>query len=206
MKERSGVLKSDRESIGAVILAAGASSRMGKPKQLLEYDGQTLVKRAALAAKEAGCNPVVIVSGAHAQEVERELHGLDVLKANNPAWESGIGSSIRAGVQAVLKANDNVTALVLMLCDQPFVTSDVLSRLITAHRETGREIVASSYGATIGVPALFGKAFFADLVRLENGIGAKQLIQKHLAKVHLFSFPQGEIDIDTPEDFACLED
>lgn len=196
--------ENEGESIGAVILAAGASSRMGTSKQLLEYGGQTLVRRAALAAQEAGCNPVVVVTGAHAEELEKELRGLNLQEANNPEWESGMGSSIRAGIQAVVMANDKVTALVLMLCDQPFVTADVLSGLITAHRETGREIVASSYGLTIGVPALFGKAFFMELVRLESGAGAKQVIQRHLAQAHLLPFPQGEIDIDTPADFVRL--
>jgi molybdenum cofactor cytidylyltransferase len=204
MKERSDASESDGERIGAVILAAGASSRMGTPKQLLEYGGRTLVRRAALAAHEAGCNPVVVVTGAHAEKLEEELHGLNVREANNPEWESGIGSSIRAGIQAVVKANDKVTALVLMLCDQPFVTSDVLSGLITVHRETSREIVASSYGVTFGAPALFGRAFFTELVRLESGAGAKQVIQRHLTQVHLLSFPQGEIDLDTPADFARL--
>jgi molybdenum cofactor cytidylyltransferase len=198
------VSEGDRGSTGAVILAAGASSRMGTPKQLLEFGGQTLVKRAALAAQNAGCNPIVVVTGADAEELEKELHGLNLRTANNPEWESGIGSSIRAGVQSVLKANDKVTALLLMLCDQPYVTSAVLRGLITAHRETGREIVASSYGGTFGVPALFGKAFFPELVRLENEAGAKQVIQRHLAQVHLFPFPQGEIDVDTPADFARL--
>jgi len=204
MKERSDVSGSDGERIGAVILAAGASSRMGKPKQLLKYGGQTLVRRAVLAARGAECNPVVIVTGAHGEELKEELHGLNLREANNPEWESGIGSSIRAGIQAVVKANDKVTALILMLCDQPFVTSDVLSGLITTHREGGGEIVASSYGGTIGVPALFGKAFFAELVRLESGAGAKQVIQRHLTQVHLLPFPQGEIDLDTPADFARL--
>ena len=204
MKERSDVSGSDGERIGAVILAAGASSRMGRPKQLLEYGGQTLVRRAVLAARGAGCNPVVIVTGGHGKELKEELHGLNLREANNPEWESGIGSSIRAGIQAVVKANDKVTALVLMLCDQPFVTSDVLRGLITAHREGGGEIVASSYGGTIGVPALFGKAFFAELVRLESGAGAKQVIQRHLTQVHLLPFPQGEVDLDTPADFARL--
>jgi molybdenum cofactor cytidylyltransferase len=204
MKERSDVSGSEEESIGAVILAAGPSSRMGRSKQLLQYGGQTLVRRAALAAEEAGCNPVVVVTGAHAKEMEEALHGLDVLKANNPEWDSGMGSSIRAGVQAIIKANDKITALVLMLCDQPFVTSDVLSGLIMAHRKTGREIVASNYGETIGVPALFGKTFFTELVRLESGAGAKQVIQRHLTQVHLLPFPQGEIDLDTPADFDRL--
>jgi molybdenum cofactor cytidylyltransferase len=204
MKERSDASESDGERIGAVILAAGASSRMGTPKQLLEYGGRTLVRRAALAAHEAGCNPVVVVTGAHGEELKEELHGLNLRAANNPEWESGMGSSIRAGIQAVVKANDKITALVLMLCDQPFVTSDVLRGLITAHRETGREIVASSYGVTIGVPALFGKPFFTELVRLESGAGAKRVIRRHLTQVHLLPFPQGEVDLDTPADFACL--
>jgi molybdenum cofactor cytidylyltransferase len=204
MKERLDVSESEREGIGAVILAAGPSSRMGRPKQLLEYGGQTLVRRAAVAAQDAGCNPAVVVTGAHAAAVKEELHGLKLQVANNSEWESGMGSSIRAGVQALVSANDKVTALVLMLCDQPFVTSDVLSKLITARRETGREIVASSYGGTIGVPALFDKAFFTELVRLESGAGAKQLIQRHLTQVHLLPFPQGEIDLDTPADFDRL--
>jgi molybdenum cofactor cytidylyltransferase len=198
MKQNSGVL--ENQSIGAVILAAGASSRMGTPKQLLEYGGQTFVRRAALAARKAGCDPVVVVTGAHAEALEKELRGLELQTANNPEWESGIGSSIRAGVRAVVETNEKLSALILMLCDQPFVTSDILSRLITAHRETGRAIVASSYGGTLGVPALFGKAFFAELLRLESGAGAKQLIQQHLTKVYLLPFPQGEIDWDTPAD------
>lgn len=202
MKENSGVLESQR--IGAVILAAGASSRMGKPKQLLEFGGQTLLKRAALAAQKAGCKPAVVVTGAHSEELEKELRELNLQTVNNLEWESGIGSSIRAGVQAIVEGNDKITALVLMLCDQPFVTSDVLRGLITAHRETGREIVASSYGETIGVPALFSRAFFPELVRLENDAGAKQVIQRHFAEAHLLPFSQGEIDVDTPADFDRL--
>src|SRR5262245_12782516 len=124
MKKKSDASRSQGESIGAVILAAGASSRMGTSKQLLKFGGQTLLRRAALAAQEAGCNPVVIVTGARAEEMDEELHELDLREVNNPEWESGMGSSIRAGVQAILKANDKISALVLMLCDQPFVTSD----------------------------------------------------------------------------------
>ncbi|MEY2536926.1 MAG: molybdenum cofactor cytidylyltransferase [Verrucomicrobiota bacterium] len=204
MKKESEATGSNGEWIGAVILAAGASSRMGRPKQVLKYGGQTLVRRAALAAQEAGCNPIVVVTGAHVEGLGEELQGLNLREANNPAWESGMGSSIRAGIQAVVKTNDNVTALILMLCDQPFVTSQVLTRLITAHRETGHEIVASNYGETVGVPALFGREFFAELVRLERETGAKQVIQRHPAQVHLVPFPQGEIDLDTPADFAGL--
>jgi CTP:molybdopterin cytidylyltransferase MocA len=164
MKERSDASERDGERIGAVILAAGASSRLGTPKQLLEYGGRTLVRRAALAAHEAGCNPVVVVTGAHAEKLEEELHGLNVREANNPEWESGIGSSIRAGIQAVIKANDKVTALVLMLCDQ---------RCSVGHSS-------------------------------RNLFGLKAELVRHLTQVHLLPFPQGEVDLDTPADFARL--
>ena len=204
MKKSAAVTETKGKNIGAVILAAGASSRMGMPKQLLEYGGQTLVRRAALAARKAGCTPIVVVTGAHAKELENELRELRLRETNNAAWESGMGSSIRAGVQAVLETNDKISALILMVCDQPFVTSDVLSGLIRAHHKTGREIVASSYGAIIGVPALFGQAFFGELLRLNSATGARQVIQKHLAQVHAVSFPQGAVDLDTPADFARL--
>jgi molybdenum cofactor cytidylyltransferase len=205
MEERPDMSLTDGELVGAVILAAGASSRMGMPKPLLEYEGQTLLRRAALAAQGAGCSPVVVVTGAHAEQLKKELRELNLREVHNPAWESGMGSSIRAGIQAIVKADDEVTALILMLCDQPFVSSDILSALIAARRETGSEIVASSYGETIGVPALFGQALFPELVRIERAAGAKQVIQRHLAQVHVLPFPAGEIDLDTPTDFARLQ-
>ena len=198
-------LVADLDDVGAVILAAGASTRMGRPKQLLQFGGETMLRRAASVALEAGCRPVVVVTGAHATASRKALRGLDVREAENQQWESGISSSVRVGIEALVTANPQSAAVVLMLCDQPFVTREIIAQLVAAHLETGRSIVASRYGGSYGVPALFGKVHFAELTTLEGAAGAKQVIQKHLAKVHLLPFPEGEIDIDTPDDLARLQ-
>jgi molybdenum cofactor cytidylyltransferase len=177
---------------------------MGTPKQLLQFRGETLVRRAASAAIEAGCRPVVVVTGAHAVTTRGALRGLDVQEAENKKWESGMSSSLRAGIESLVTNAPRVSAVVLMLCDQPFVTREIIAGLVAAHRETGRAIVASGYGSSYGVPALFSRNYFAELTALEGALGAKQVILKHRANVHLMSFPEGEIDIDTPADFARL--
>ena len=195
----------DLAGVGAVILAAGASTRMGVPKQLLQFGGETMLRRAASFAIEAGCRPVVVVTGANAAASRKALRALDVREAENQQWESGISSSVRVGIEAVVTASPRTAAVVLMLCDQPFVTREIIARLVAAHLETGRSIVASRYGGSYGVPALFGKDHFAELKTLKGAAGAKQVIQKHLPKVHLLPFPEGEIDIDTPDDLARLQ-
>ncbi|HEX7318346.1 MAG TPA: nucleotidyltransferase family protein [Pyrinomonadaceae bacterium] len=190
--------------VGAIILAAGSSSRMGAPKQTLQFSGQTLLRRAALAALGAGCSPVVVVTGAHAELSRRELEGLAVREVLNTRWETGMSSSVRAGVEGLINADPDANAAVLMLCDQPHVTSDVISNLITAHRANGRPVVASSYGGSFGVPALFGRTLFAELARLEGTAGAKQVIKRHASETHFLPFPGGEVDVDTPDDFSRL--
>ena len=178
---------------------------MGRPKQLLQFGGETMLRRAASVALKAGCRPVVVVTGADAAASRKALRGLDVREGENSQWESGISSSVRVGIEAVVTANPRTAAVVLMLCDQPFVTPEIIARIVAAHIETGRSIVASRYGGTYGVPALFGKAHFAELGALKGDAGAKRVIQKHLPKVHLVPFPEGEIDIDTPDDLARLQ-
>ena len=191
--------------VGAVILAAGASTRMSIPKQLLQFRGQAFLRRAASVALEARCRPVVVVTGANAAACRESLRGLAVLEAENQQWESGMSSSVRVGVEALVTPNPRIAAVVLMLCDQPFVTRDVIVGLVKAHYETGCSIVASRFGGSYGVPALFGKAHFSELTTLKGAAGAKQVIQKHLQKVQLLPFPEGEIDVDTPGDFTRLQ-
>ena len=191
-------------NVAAVVLAAGASKRMGRPKQLLEFRGEALLKRAASSAAEVGCYPVVVVTGAYAESSRKVLDELDVIEAKNEHWELGISSSVRMGVEAVIAAAPGVDGILLMVCDQPFVTREIIAGLIQARRETNRTIIASSYAESYGVPALFSTEHFAELVVLKGDVGAKHVIQKHLAKVHLVPFPQGNIDIDTPEDLERL--
>ncbi len=189
---------------GGIILAAGASSRMGRPKQILQYRGSSLLRRAAAAALGAGCSPVIVVTGAHADLARRELDGLDVRVVFNTRWEAGMASSVRAGVEGLVGADAGADAAVFMLCDQPHVTADVITGLVAAHRATGRPVVASLYGGSFGVPALFSRALFAELTRLEGGSGAKEVIKRHASEAHFVPFPGGAVDVDTPDDFSRL--
>ena len=177
---------------------------MGSPKQTLQYRGESLLRRAALAALSAGCRPVVVVTGANAELSRRETAGLDVREVLNPLWKTGMASSVRAGVESLVGADADVEAAVLLLCDQPHVTAEVISDLVAAHRATGAPVVASAYGGSFGVPALFVSALFVELARLEGAAGAKQVIKRYAAEAHFLPFPGGEVDIDTPDDFSRL--
>ena len=191
-------------TVAAVILAAGSSSRMGSPKQVLHFRGMSLLRRSALAALDAGCSPVVVVTGAYAELSRRELDGLDVWEVWNPRWETGMASSIAAGLESLVDADADTAAAVFLLCDQPHVTAGVLSGLVSAHRVTGRPVVASTYGGSFGVPALFSRSLFAELARLEGGAGAKQVIQRYASEACFLPFQGGEVDVDTRDDFSRL--
>jgi CTP:molybdopterin cytidylyltransferase MocA len=177
---------------------------MGVPKQTLQFRGQSMLRRAVIAALGAGCRPVIVVTGAHAEQSRGELRGLNVLEVVNALWETGMASSVRAGVEGLVGANPEAAAAVLMLCDQPHVTAEVINGLVAAYRTTGSPIVASAYGGSFGVPALFGRAHFAELARLEGAAGAKQVIKRHTAEAHFLPFRGGEVDVDTPDDFSRL--
>jgi molybdenum cofactor cytidylyltransferase len=191
-------------NVGAVILAAGSSSRMGCPKQTLEFQGMSLLKRATLAALGAMCHPVVVVTGAHAELSRRELDQLDVREAFNPNWETGMGSSVRAGIERLISMDADVAAAVLLLCDQPHVTSRVVSSLLAAQQTTGQPVIASAYGESFGVPALFSRALFTELTQLAGSSGAKEIIKRHASEAHFLPFPEGEVDVDTPDDLSHL--
>jgi molybdenum cofactor cytidylyltransferase len=175
------------------------------PKQLLQFGGEPMLRRAAHVALEADCRPVVVVTSANAAAAREALRGLNVREVENKQWQSGMGSSVRVGVEAIVAANFRITAVVLMLCDQPFVTREIILGLVRAHRENNCFIVASRYGRSYGVPALFTRTHFAELTKLKGTGGAKKIIQTYLRKVHFLAFPEGRIDIDTPEDFARLQ-
>lgn len=178
---------------------------MGTPKQLLQFCKETLLRRAALVALGASCQPVIVVIGANAEESRESLHELDVRAIENQQWQSGMSSSIRTGIEELVAVNPETMAAVIILCDQPLVTVDTIRDLVRAHQETNCSIVASRYGNSYGVPALFGRTRFAELRELNGDEGAKAIIKRHFAQAHLLPFPEGEIDIDTPDDFVRLQ-
>lgn len=186
--------------VGGVVLAAGSSSRLGRPKQLLLYKDKSLVRRMAEAAVEAGLSPVVVVLGARAEEVAAELEGLPVHTVHNPAWEAGMGSSLRVGVSALA----GVDAALVMLCDQLRVDAAHLKALVEAFMRTGAAIVASGYGGTQGVPALFARATFPEFDTLTPKQGARGVIAREPSRVVEVALPGGDEDIDTEADLSRL--
>jgi molybdenum cofactor cytidylyltransferase len=185
--------------IGVAVLAAGASVRMGRPKQLLRLGGRSLLRRAAEEAVGSGCAPVVVVLGAEAERLGPELHGLPVGVVLNARWAEGMSTSVRAGLEAL--QGHGVEAAILMLCDQPFVAAPLLRRLAATYRE-GRRLVACEYGGTLGVPALFDPTLFPELLALQGDRGARQVIAAHAAEAGRIPFPEGAVDLDTVEDYA----
>ena len=190
--------------IGAVILAAGESSRFGQPKQLIQFRGKSLVRRMVDAAKKARCSPTVAVIGSDREEVERELKAEGAIIVENENWRLGIGTSIRAGVRRLIDNAPTLEAIVLLVCDQPFVDARTIARLITLREKTKRAIVASRYANTLGVPALFDRSCFQELLALDNATGAKTVILSNRERVAEFPFPEGKIDIDTASDYKNL--
>jgi len=185
--------------IGALVLAAGGSTRLGQAKQLLPYPGQSLVRRTALAAIEAGCAPVVVVVGARRAEVEVALAGILLLP--NDSWENGIGTSIRTGVAAL---EGNCEALIILACDQPHVDAAVIDQLITRQKETRRPMAACVYAGTCGIPALFAQSLFPDLLALRDTEGGRKILATRPNEVATVDFPPGNIDIDTMDDYRAL--
>ena len=190
--------------VGAVILAAGKSSRLGQPKQLLPFRGQTLVRRIVDAAREAGCSPIVIATGSDKDKVARELEQTSAVIVENVNWNNGMGTSIRVGVQHLINIAPNVEALVLLVCDQPLVDSHTIEQLIALGEKTKKAIVASSYAETLGVPALFDRSCAEEFLKLADGSGAKPIIFSNHDRVAEFPFPEGTIDIDMAADYERL--
>jgi molybdenum cofactor cytidylyltransferase len=190
--------------VGTVVLAAGGSTRFGKPKQFALFQGETLIRRIVAAAIQAGCTPAVVVTGEDSAQVTLELTGLSVSIVMNPRWSSGLGSSIGVGVQRAIDLAGDLDALLLLTCDQPFVTVAVLAQIIQLCLTSGKPIVASAYATTLGIPALFDRSCFPDLLRLKGDSGAKKIILARPHDVVSFDFPAGAIDIDTAADYKKL--
>jgi molybdenum cofactor cytidylyltransferase len=188
--------------VAALILAAGGSSRMASPKQLLQFQGRSLVRHAVDICIAAGCEPVRVVIGSSPELMKKELAGAPVDIIENPNWAKGMGTSIRAGMASFSKSAD---AVMILLCDQPLITAEHLRILIAAYERSGKPLCACSYpDNTIGPPAIFDQSFFSQLQTLHDQAGAKAILASNASALTTVKIPAAAVDLDTPEDFDRL--
>jgi molybdenum cofactor cytidylyltransferase len=189
------------EPVAGILLAGGASSRMGQAKQTLPWRGEALVRHVARAALDAGLSPLVVVTGHAAPEVEAALSGLPVLWSHNPAWEIGQSTSVKAGVIAL---PPDTGAAVFLLADQPRVTPALVRSLVESHAATLSPIVAPLIDGRRANPVLFDRQTFPGLLSLQGDSGGRALFSRYPVRWALWHDPRLALDVDTPEDYQRL--
>ena len=190
-----------------MILAAGASSRLGEPKQNLEFRGKSLLNHALSIALETECEFIVVVTGNTDYNISFPSDNNNNTRVHlfkNTSWQEGIASSIRLGLNYLQTHASHLKQIIFMVCDQPYVTSALLNNLITEKSKTGKMIVACAYQDTIGTPVLFDQVYFEGLSNLKGDEGAKKIVLHNLHDVAAILFTKGYLDIDTKQDYNLL--
>ncbi len=188
--------------VHALVLAAGGSTRFGSPKQLVRIDGRPMLHTVVARATEIAGSQVTVVLGAHARELAPLLSHSTAAVVINREWESGMASSIRAGVGALGGAAEG---LLILLADQPAVSGEDLRRLLLAWRRHPDGIAAATYAGTVGVPAIFPRWTFSELQQLRGDRGAQLLLRRHVDRVTRVPMSTAGVDIDRPEDLLMVE-
>ncbi len=198
-------------STAIILLAAGGSRRLGHPKQRVLFRGESLLRHMTQIALGSSASEVVVVLGFQASILRNDLQDLPVAIVENPVWERGMGSSLKAGLAAARAQRADLEAVLFMTVDQPAVTTTLLNALWETCREGGtgeqnfhHTLAACTYGDSVGVPAVFGCRWFGHLEEIGDSEGAKRLLNAHRHKVRQLAFPEGDLDIDTPEDLSRL--
>ena len=187
-------------NVAILVLAAGESKRLGKIKQLLKYRGKSLLE--SIVEKALLANPeVVVVLGAHYEQVHQAIKHYPVMVVENKHWKEGVASSIRCGLQTVTVKNPNIKGVIILLSDQPLVTSDHILSITRQASDENNKIIATAYREVIGVPAYIPKTYFETLETLRGNTGAKKLINENRDEVRIINLEDAGIDIDTPRDW-----
>jgi molybdenum cofactor cytidylyltransferase len=189
--------------VGGLLLAAGGSTRFGSPKQLFEFQGKTLLRRAAEAIIGSGCSPIVVVLGANVDGSLDEISDLDVHPVVNSEWQTGMSSSIRAGLDELMNLEPDLDAVLFTLMDQPFITAGHLVQFVERFRNERPPIVASEYDNITGVPALFSRELFDELFKLGGEKGARGLIRNH-EPLSTISLEEAAADVDNLSDLQNI--
>lgn len=190
--------------IGILLLAAGNSSRLGQPKQLLQFNDISLLQNTIVQAKKVPNSFVLVVTGAYKESIDIEIAKTEAQSIHNPYWESGMASSIAAGLQQLQDLKPEIRTCIISVCDQPYISTILFEDLIKKYKMSGKGIVASNYSDIVGVPVLFDSTYFAALKKLQGNEGAKKMIQRHQHDIAVVAFEKGPIDIDTIDDYNKL--
>lgn len=188
--------------IALVILAAGASTRLGEPKQLKVYEGKCLLQKIIDTLNIYDNYIKVLVLGANIELIRDNIKTGNFTTVKNESWELGISESIKFGLEQSLIIEPKLEHIVFFLADQPFVNNELIDEMIATHLNGERPITASFYNGVKGVPAIFSRLIFEELKNLSGNAGAGKIICKH--KVNTVKFEKGIIDIDTQEDYSKL--
>ena len=194
-----------KTKIHVLIMAAGASRRLGQPKQLLEYKGETLIRRISNEALKAKIGEITVVTGYDHENIGKGISDLEVNVFYNEEWEEGLGASIRNGLKHILDIDPQTNAILLSMVDQPFVDATHLKKLVAAYDAARPMIIASAYSSTFGVPILVDSFYFDALKKLKGDEGGKKIFANYIKDIVEIPFIEGKIDIDEKKDLKKLE-
>lgn len=187
-----------------VLLAAGNSSRFGSPKLLSPLGDSTLIGHAAQAALKTGI-PLIVVTGAYLEKITAALEGINARLIHNRDWEEGMGTSIATAFTHLLADTNPFDAAIVCPADMPLIGAAQFQRLIDAHQQSPQRIIVSDLGEAQGPPCLFPRHYFAELALLRGPQGARTLLKEHKAEITSVAMPEAAMDIDTPDDYARLQ-
>ncbi len=189
---------------GVLILAAGESKRLGRPKQLLKFEGQSFINRLIAIVREAVEMPITLVLGADAAAIQAQLTDTDMNVVLNKDWKEGMGSSISMGLMKMLDADQGIDGVLILVCDQPFINKEHIISLIQLQKNTCLPMAACFYAGVVGTPALFHSTMFPHLLQLKGDIGAKKILKESIGQVAKLNFEKGVMDIDTEDDYQKI--
>ncbi len=193
--------------VAGVVLAAGGSARLGRPKQLLDWQGKPFVRACAETALEAGLSPVLVVTGAYQQEVTQVLEGLPVAMVHNPDWAQGQGGSVRSAVEVLSQPEwQRVSGAMFLLSDQPQIPVTLIAALLEAYAGTEKPVVAPLIDESRGNPVLFDRVTFPALLSLEGDAGGRQVFARFGKLMVPWHEPRDGLDVDTEADYRRLLD
>lgn len=198
-------MRETENKIATIILAAGKSSRLGQPKQLLNFKGQTLIRRAVETAIQSDTSKVFVVLGFEFEKIKAEIEDLKCAINFNEYWKDGMSSSIKTGLEKLLESSPEISAVIISLCDQPLIKSSHLNLLSEKFRRTKKPVVSAFYKNKFGVPALFAQEKFSELLTLEGDQGARKILNKNFEITEKIEMPEAAFDIDTIQDYEKLK-